>query len=328
VEIWFAPYVLRSRGSLNATAKSPERVGALLRIETEEGTGFADLHPWPELGDLPLEKQLELLAGGEFTPLTTQSVFLASLDRDARRLGKNVFERLSIPPSHFLIHDGAFLDARALEEARVAGFRSLKIKLGRCLSSEIEALKKHAGILTSFRLRLDFNASLEANCVEWLNSLPRDVVSSIEFLEDPVPWNPKVWKELREKVNVPLALDCMKEAEAIEEVAGAFDYLVLKPAIQEEAFVRTAEAKGWRLVVTSYMDHPVGQVGAALVAARIGASKEHSLLGECGLLTHTCFEPNAYSEALQVAGARLLPPEGTGIGFDELLERETWKKLK
>src|SRR5687768_6861088 len=73
------------------------REGALLRVDD----GFADVHPWPELGDLPLDSQLALLVRGEITPLTAASVRLARLDGDARRRGISLFEGLTIPLSHW-----------------------------------------------------------------------------------------------------------------------------------------------------------------------------------------------------------------------------------
>ena len=53
------------------------------------------------------------------------------------------------------------------------------------------------------------------------------------------------------------------------------------------------------MIFTSYMDHPLGQAFAAYVAADVKA--EHSeLCGLAGLASHTRFEPNAFSEALQI----------------------------
>jgi len=74
--------------------------------------------------------------------------------------------------------------------------------------------------------------------------------------------------------------------------------------------------------VTSYMDHPVGQLFAAYVAAK------HATSSRCGLVTHVLYEKNAFIEQLGIDGMRLVPPAGRGIGFDDLLERLPWKKLQ
>jgi O-succinylbenzoate synthase len=69
------------------------------------------------------------------------------------------------------------------------------------------------------------------------------------------------------------------------------------------------------------MDHPVGQFGAAYVAA------SHESAARCGLMTHVLYEPDAFIDRIERDGARLLPPRGTGIGFDDLLEGLPWKTL-
>ena len=47
-------YRLRSRGFLNAISNRREFEGALIEIDS----GYGCIHPWPELGDPPLEKCL------------------------------------------------------------------------------------------------------------------------------------------------------------------------------------------------------------------------------------------------------------------------------
>src|SRR5437763_8510701 len=73
------------------------REGALIRV----GSGFADVHPWPELGDEPLGAQLDLLRSGKTTTLTRRSLELAKIDGDARERGFNLFAGLQIPRSHW-----------------------------------------------------------------------------------------------------------------------------------------------------------------------------------------------------------------------------------
>jgi O-succinylbenzoate synthase len=70
------------------------------------------------------------------------------------------------------------------------------------------------------------------------------------------------------------------------------------------------------------MDHPVGQFFAAYVAAT------HDVSARCGLMTHVLYESDPFIERMERDGARLLPPRGTGIGFDDLLEALPWKPLR
>jgi O-succinylbenzoate synthase len=156
------------------------------------------------------------------------------------------------------------------------------------------------------RLRLDFNATLDAGeFARVAATLPRE---RIDFVEDPCPYDGPTWRRLREETGLRLALD---RTMAIEGV----DVLVVKPAVQA---VVTLPAD---VVVTSYMDHPVGQLHAAAVAARIATNPR------CGLVTHVLFEPDAFSEQLRLEGARLVPPPGDGIGFDDLLLGLVWTRL-
>jgi len=68
--MWIHRYTLKPRRPLSALAGARPREGALLRV----GEGFADVHPWPELGDAPLDEQLALLSHGQTTPLTRRSL--------------------------------------------------------------------------------------------------------------------------------------------------------------------------------------------------------------------------------------------------------------
>lgn len=282
--IWVYRYELVSHEALNARSERRIHEGALIRA----GNGVADIHPWPELGDAPLGTQLDLLARGELTRLTRRSLALAASDAEARDAGKSLFDGLTVPDSHYSYVGGSVPD----------GFTTVKVKMPR----DLEPVR-------GYKLRLDYNAmhdeaSFEREC----SSLPDGL--DIDFVEDPCEYNAAVWRRLRQRLGCRLALD---RQIAIDGV----DVLIVKPAIQE-----IPAAHGREMVITSYMDHPVGQLGAAWVAAR-----HRTQVGLCGLMTHLVYEPNEFSEQLSRDGARLVPPSGTGIGFDDLLERLPWKRL-
>jgi O-succinylbenzoate synthase len=90
---------------------------------------------------------------------------------------------------------------------------------------------------------------------------------------------------------------------------------VIKPAIQE---IPCSDAE---VVVTSYMDHPLGQLCAAYAAAYAGITTT------CGLITHVLYEPDPFIERMQITDARLVPPGRSGFGFDDLLEGLPWRSL-
>jgi O-succinylbenzoate synthase len=278
MRLWTYRYRLMPRRRLSGVAAEGAREGALLRV----GNGFADLHPWPELGDLPLDAQLSMLARGETTAQSRASLKLARIDGAARASGVSLFEGLTIPDSHWPGNDPP------------EGFDTVKIK-------GVVAVPENV------RIRIDFNATLTvAEFLEVAETLPK---ARIDFIEDPCPYDPATWTQLREATGLRLALDRFAGT-------GGFDVLVHKPALRAEWPVSERE-----IVVTSYMDHPLGQFGAAYVAA------SHTVNARGGLMTHVLYEPDAFIERIQRDRARLLPPAGTGLGFDDLLEKLPWMTL-
>ena len=78
-------YELKAPFTANASSAKASRSGALLKISWPSGkTGYADLHPWPELGDEKLDDQLAMLEKLRLTPLTEQSINFAKRDAEAR----------------------------------------------------------------------------------------------------------------------------------------------------------------------------------------------------------------------------------------------------
>jgi o-succinylbenzoate synthase len=354
MRIWASRYTLTSRSDLSSRAQSRERVGALLKVETDEGIGYADVHPWTELGDENLELQLGHLASGALTPLTRQSLVLAVLDRRARAKGISAFEGLLIPETHALVPDLAGGFTKLESEIRLRwgqGFRIFKFKVGRDVQAESESLFRLCEVpeFQGMRLRLDFNGSLRAEeFLAFCRSLPEPVLRAVEFVEDPLPWNRSHWQTLAEKDGgcaVPLALDRLNESQLAElesaistgtafesGFAPAFDRLIVKPAVQEpERLLKLAAASNVEIVMTSYLDHPVGQMGAVLQAAIL--KSKGVAMGAGGLASHLSFENNEFSEQISLVssgstGPKIRPPSGTGIGFDDLLVRREWAPIR
>jgi len=275
--MWIWRYSLKPRRPLSALAGAAPREGALLRV----GDGFADVHPWPELGDAPLDKQLALLARGETTPLTRRSLWFASVWK------RDLFDGLTIPRSHWPGSDPP------------EGFDTVKVKMP-------------GGVLPpSHRLRLDFNASIDAAVFAALApALPRE---RIDFVEDPCPYDAATWRALREETGLRLALDravAPASRRPYRRRPAAVNVLVIKPAVDDVPQVDIP------IIITSYMDHPIGQLHAAYVAATQTPD------ATCGLVTHVLFESDPFIERMRIDDARLVPPD-----FTDLLEALPWKKL-
>ena len=287
MNIWYWRYELVPRRRLSAIAVDAPRQGALVRIDD----GIADVHPWPELGDAPIDSQLDHLRHGQATPLTRRSLAMARVDGGARRAGRSLFEGLSVPPSHWPLAAGDVPEP----------FDTVKVKMSP--GTRLDPA------LARYRLRLDFNGTMDsASFLLFAAALPADVRRSIDFVEDPCPYDAVTWRDVRGRTGLRLALDRNEGEEGV-------DVLVVKPAVQE--LPRTSR----EVVITSYMDHPVGQLGAAFVAATSGTS------ATCGLITNVLYESDPFLERMQLDATRLVPPSGTGIGFDDLLEKLPWRKL-
>ncbi|NCN27513.1 hypothetical protein GW915_08055 [bacterium] len=324
--IEYSLYELHAIRPLSPIATKLKRPGALLRVNG----GVGCLQPFPELGDEPLKAQLEKLADGVKTPGVDRALKCAAIDGEARRQGKSLFDGLEIPKSHYLLTDFLRFSQEefrnVVSDCKNGGFSCIKIKGGRDLDAEIRQIEKLAWSCdgTDIKLRIDFNDQLTQQTYEaFLSKISSNVLSRVDYIEDPYPYEASQWSASRKVKNVALAKDSN-----VGLVTEGFDAFIIKPAVQDPApYVFGAAINKKRLVFTSYMDHPIGQYYAAYEAAL--ASKNHpQLVDTCGLMTHNLFQTNTFFEMLRSEGSRLLAPVGTGLGFDGALGSLDWKMLR
>jgi len=160
------------------------------------------------------------------------------------------------------------------------------------------------------RWRIDFNETGNAEELrEILGEWSDEEKAAVDFLEDPVAYDSGEWESLREATGLAFAND-----RNVSVDRGDSDVLVVKPAVHE------MPASERRRVVTSYLDHPLGQVFAAWEAARAGVSEK------CGLQTHGVFDKSEFTEVLGEVGPDFVVPSGVGLGFGEILEKLPWVK--
>lgn len=309
-------YRLKARGLLNSVTNRREFEGVLIRLDG----GYGCIHPWPELGDPPLEKCLADLAGARRWPIVRRALRCAELDRVARQFEHSLFEDMEVPDSHATL---SLARAEGVAHAVEAGFQIIKLKTGRNPSTEASFLNEMVAEHPALRWRLDFNESLEPESVPaFLQLLSPAAINAIDFLEDPCPYSDSVWTDLQRRTGLRFAVD----REAAPQSAAA-RVMVIKPAIDEPFLLaEAAVAHHQRVVVTSYMEHPVGQTFAAWEAARLGLQFP-GLVGTCGLQTHHLFEPDAFTEWLGPWLPVFQPPAGHGLGFDDLLDALPWSPL-
>ncbi|MGJ8641981.1 MAG: enolase C-terminal domain-like protein [Luteolibacter sp.] len=315
-DIWISPYRLKSRGFLNSVSARREFAGVLIRV----GDGYGCIHPWPELGDPSLDKCLEDLKGRRFWPIVRRAMRCAEFDNAARTAEESLFEEMEVPVSHATLVKA---DAAEVAAAVEAGFSVVKMKGGRNVGAEVEFLKEMAVQHPKLKWRLDFNESLDPEAAEgFLDALGEPVRRNIDFLEDITAFSETTWAGLWKKYRVPLAVDM--EAGPHRKAAQV---TVIKPAVDEPFLLGEAAAmNSQRVVLTSYMDHPLGQAFAAWEAARLEILFP-GLVGICGLQTHHLFDKDAFVERLGDWKPNFKLPGGTGLGFDDELAELTWVKL-
>jgi o-succinylbenzoate synthase len=331
VRVAASPYELRAKSALGTSAATV-RHGALLRFEFDEfGPGYADCHPWPELGDAPLAQQLATLGRGGFTRLSERSYAQARVDAQARALGRSVFNELDTDAgirSHILAGNALDVTPADLERCRSAGFSLVKIKAGRSADREVVRLREltHVASTHGMKLRVDFNALPTPDDAERLFAAMAVEPRGIDFVEDPTPFDEAIWSQLKARFPIRLALD-LAGARSGEMIAECVDVSILKPAIQDvAAVVHAANRPGLDFVVTTYLDHPLGSTGAAWHALRV-EQLSGDRLEACGLMTHLNYEATTFSRACRSRGDRWLPPAGTGFGFDSELRGCSWSEL-
>lgn len=297
-----------------------DRQGSLLKIHFSNGTyGYADCHPWHEMGDLPLKEQIALLKDGLFsTPLLQRALAMAQIDAAARCRGVSLFAGLKIPDSHFLVTDIQSLTPDKIEKIVEQGFGAIKIKVGLNLIREYAKLESLARLnnLVNLKFRLDFNERGDKiSFIEFIRRL-YNLNIQIDFCEDPFPFSIDGWKEAEQTTGIAIAVDRPNPLHTHTFVQ------ILKPAIQNVEILVTHKPSN-RLVVTSYLGHPVEQAAAAYVAGRL-TDRFPERVDLCGLLSHHVYQLNSFSELLESSGPQFKTPTGTGLGFDDLLSQQQW----
>lgn len=319
MNISYAPYELEANHSLSVTSSALKREGVLLKVSFDSGiVGYADCHPWPEMGDLSLKQQIKKLAQGELTSLTRCALEFASLDAENRSQQKNVLMHQKIPSSHFLVTYIFDWTSQHVQQIIRQGYTHVKLKVGRCIDREVESM--HALFLnTSLKLRLDFNESLTSEAFRHFLQRIQKLRDIIDFIEDPFPFDSCEWAAIQ---NEGWTLACDRQVQNACHQPESARVLVVKPALQ--CFEEWRQWIHQTRIVTSYLGHPLGQIAAAYVASQVDPSG--SLVH--GLLSHHAYQPTHFSQCLSWQNPRFLLPPGNGFGFDQELNQLEWIPLK
>ena len=302
--IEYAPYQLTQKSALNRMDLSAVREGVLIRVD---GNKYACIHPWPELGDSTLAECLSDLRAGNENPLVARALYAAE------QFGQFVEDAPKIQ-SHATLPK---LNGTPVLEAVDAEFQGVKVKRGKDwvrLRKKTEAFIKGYPCL---RWRFDFNGAMKSHreLSQFLGWHPR---AQIDFIEDPFDDTTLAdsWR------GFPIAYDrVIPEQLNLEQ-----NFLIAKPALQSlEEIDELATGFSQKVVFTSYMDHPVGQLFALQEAQRF--YKKHGIETPplCGLATQDLYEATPYHALLGASNPMLEhPPIAELIS---LLEKEDWQVL-
>jgi len=329
MKIWYSSYQLFPKSVINSKIKIKYRLGALLRVRFEDGAvGYADLCPFAEMGDQPLELELKNLLQSKPSPLTARSLNVARLDATARAEKRSLFNPKIRVKNHFLINDLGGFDQNRIDALEKMGYNEFKIKIGRDLAVETEKLHNLCDRLGhASRLRLDFNFTLtREKFLQWFDKTQSWLRSRLEYVEDPFAYNGKEWREVNERWNITLALD-FAPIETKLKAEGA-QVVVIKPAVEDDQkILKSIVSSPKRVVYTHYMDFPLGQM-AALVSAEHAMQNYSGKILSCGLQHHDIYEGFVFQSAIKYDGPFIVPPEGHGLGFDALLDKQKWIELQ
>lgn len=328
IKVAYSPYQLRAQSALNALAYTEVREGILLKIQWPDDSrvGYADLHPWPELGDASLENQLSDLRMGKMSTQIEQCVWLADRDAKLRQEKKSIFDVGSPVKNNYLITNFEQATPGFLDHVQKDQFAILKVKVGRSLKAEAEFICRAAS--RGFRLRLDFNGagSLET-LQQFFGMLDPVAKNAIEYVEDPFPYDFKEWSQAQKLL--PLALDNQFTRVDWGNLRQApFSTLIVKPAKMDIGkSVQLCQLFQLKATVTSYMDHPVGMMHALGVAMSL--KKDYpEMMNESGCMTQNLFQMESFAAEISNEGPYITRNSGTGIGFDQLLESSKWYQVK
>lgn len=313
-------YALRPQQALNRLATTAPRQGALLRVWFSDchNPGHADLFPWPELGDPPLAQQLASLKADTPFSLAAASVMWAHEDAHATDREQSLLDGTDLP-SHVTLIDRTQVGPQV---------KLAKLKITAHDVSHWDELEKLLLRHPQGRWRFDFNGlfnDLNAARSFWGN-VSAELKSVIDFLEDPVTDELLLSADVRAAFpGARIAVDHCSSALAWSNA----DVRVLKPVTYApEVLVNEASEFPGEVVVTSMMDHPLGQLIALCGGQRIAAAIGQRLLPG-GLLTHELYEPHAASSWVKREQDFLRPVfTGSGWGLRAQLDSLTWESLR
>ncbi len=325
------------------------REGVLLRLQTDDATGWGEASPVTAFGggtfgqaqaalaDLaPLLPGLTPDEAATLLPTLRQrpagaavacALDTALLDLEGQRAQMPIAALLATGPVRGSVAANATVGAAdtaaaiaAATDAVRAGFSCIKLKVGVCSTPAAEIARVAAvrgAIGPATALRLDANGAWS---VAQATALLRELAPlGIEYIEQPVPADDiRGMAQVRAAAPLPIAADeAVTSLESARRVlaAGAADLLIIKPMLAgglhiAAAMIDLVYSRGAQAVVTTSIDTIVGNTAALHLAALLPADAPACGLATAALLTETFAAPDAPTGPLFALPAR------PGLGVD------------
>jgi o-succinylbenzoate synthase len=250
---------------------------------------------------------------------------VAICDIKAQAAGIPVAEFLTPHPSRLVPVNatiGASKPADAYDaavQARKAGFRCIKLKIGMAASIEAEC-ERVAAVRDAFgykgQLRLDANGTWTIE--QAIRTIQALQVYDLEYIEQPIgPGDLVGLRSVQEAVQVPIAVDeditSFYEAERVLQLQAA-QVLILKPMVigglqPTRQIIEQAQTAGASVVVTTSIDSGVGTAAALHLAATLPPGGR-----ACGLATGSLLAADLITSTLVVRNGYMELPEQPGLG--------------
>ena len=307
--IWTSSYTLTEQFS------QKKRNGLLIKVQFAGGKiGYNSIHPLSYFKEGVLSEYITLLKNKKIIPDNTQKSLLHTILQDAYMDASARSKKQSLlfgyPPikNHYLISN-INLWTR-LDELP---FDVFKIKMGSQLNKETQKLKLIIkNTKKKIQLRLDFNEKLSKKQWKKWEYENKDLLPFIDFIEDPFlnfSYTPSVF---------PLAGDwCQPHYSPVQ---------VFKASRFKLQFIhkQLSAGKCRRIIFTHSLSHPLEARLSWVKASQF--YKIHPKKREiCGLnYPLSLYKKNDFS----CFHSHFYAPLGGGLGFDSLLKKQPWKKLK
>lgn len=303
-------YQLISKTSLNRLNASKYQSGFLIKVSENACSAYADYFPWKVFGDLSCKQAMKAIKEGNLNNHLLAAFEKIKIELKAKGAQRSLFSKDLSIPMQFTLTEANF---NTFNKAYQQGFKTFKVKMDDS-KEKVAFLEKIKGFKVT--LRLDFNLLFQdaAAAIKYIHSLSDDLLDKIEYFEDLLPL--RLYPFFKEEFpHIKLALDQELTLTNYEQA----DFVVLKPAKFSLEQARLIEKP---LILSSYMDHPIGILWAGYYY------QELKLSNPAGLYTFPLYQKTPFHSLFKVTQANLrFNITGHGLGADHLLETLTWNNL-